>query len=97
MADMGSSSTVSAGATSATVFQPRFGRRIAVTISNVGANIVYLNFSDAEGAATSYGIALQPGTSFGDSSSDYVKCWQGRITCISAAGSTLACYERCYI
>ena len=84
MADMGSSSTVSAGATSASVLDPRFGRRIAVTISNVGANIAYLNFSDQQGAATGYGIALQPGTSVGDSSSDYVKCWQGRITCISA-------------
>lgn len=95
MEDSGGSSSVSVGATSTQILAPRHGRRIAFSISNYGAAIVYVNLSDKEGAIANQGIALYPGATMADSNGDIYKCWQGAINGIESGGAgTLAVWER---
>lgn len=100
MVDRAGSSNVAAAATSTEVLPPRvkvFGRtqRIAFSITNYSAVIVYLNLSNEVGAVVGYGIPLYPGTTLMDSNSERYECWQGRISCIDAtATGTLAVWER---
>jgi len=98
--DRAGSSTVAAAATSGLVLptRPRAGirpARIAFSITNYSAVVVWLNLSNTEGAAVGYGIPLYPGTTLMDSNSEKYECWQGTITCIDAtATGTLAVWER---
>lgn len=93
--DFGGGSTVAVAAASTAVLAPRFGRRVAFSISNYGTTTVFLTFSDSQVAAANRGLALYPGTSMGDSNSDTYRCWQGAITAFEASGAgTLSVWER---
>jgi len=90
----GASTQTLAAATAANVLPARRGRRIAFSIANVGANAAYVNMSDQESAVASYGIYLAPGGILTDSNAGNYMAWQGAISAISTAGSTLAIWER---
>jgi len=95
MADYAGSSNVAVAATSTAVMAARNGKRIAFSITNLSALIVYMNMSMTANAVLTQGIALYPGMTITDSSGDVYKCWQGTITAIEATGAaTLACWER---
>ena len=95
MADYAGASTQTlAAATAASVLPPRQGRRIAFSIANVGANAAYVNMSNEQGATAAYGIYLAPGGILTDSNAGQYLCWQGTISAVSTAGSTLAIWER---
>lgn len=95
MEDLAGSSNVAVAATSTAVLQARRGRRLGFSISNYSALLVYVNLSDKEGAVIGRGIALQPGMTISDSSSDVYKCWQGAISAIETTGAaTLSVWER---
>lgn len=89
----GSTQTLAAG-TAAQVLPMRQGRRISFSIANVGANAVYINMSNQDIAVASYGVYLAPGGILTDSNAGGYLCWQGAISGISTAGSTLAVWER---
>ena len=72
----------------------RQGRRIAFSIANVGANAAYISMSNQETATASYGVYLAPGGILTDSNAGGYQCWQGAISGVSTAGSTLAIWER---
>lgn len=74
----------------------RNGRRIAFTVTNVGANPAYITLSNSEIAVAGQGIYLLPGGSGNvqDSNGDTYKCWQGAISAISTLGTSLAIWER---
>jgi len=95
MTDYGAatSATLAAG-TSAQVLQRRPGRRLAFSIANVGANAAYVALSETQAAAVSSGIYLAPGGVLTDSYQGSIPPWQGSISAISAAGTTLAIFER---
>lgn len=96
MSDYAGSSTVAIAAASTQVLANRNGERIAFSISNYGAATVYLTMSNTQMAGANRGIALYPGMTISDSSSDIYKCWQGTITGYEAGGAgTLAVWERC--
>lgn len=90
----GASTQTLAAATAAQVLPPRAGRRIAFSIANVGANAAYVNMSDQQTAMASYGVYLAPGGILTDSNAGNYLCWQGTISGVSTAGSTLAIWER---
>ena len=99
--DRAGSSTVAVAATSTLVLPARVrqfaGRpqRIAFSITNYSAVVIYLNLSNSEPAAAGYGIPLYPGTTLMDSNSEKYECWQGTISAIEAgAVGTLAVWER---
>ncbi len=97
LVDIAGSSNVTVAATSTIVLPRRStaGGRVAFSISNYSALLIYLNMSDGEGAAAGKGIALYPGMTISDSSSDVYKCWQGTISAQEATGAaTLAIWER---
>lgn len=95
MTDYGGQSTVTlAAATEASVFPPRFGRRRSFSIANVGGNPAYVDMSDGETAVAGSGIYLAPGGVLTDSDFGTYKCWQGAITAVSTAGTSLSCWER---
>jgi len=69
--------------------------RIAFSITNYGAAVVWINPSDTQPAAIGVGIPLYPGVTMMDSNSESYECWQGAINCIDAGGTgTLAVWER---
>ena len=90
----GSSTATLAAATNTSVLPARRGRRIAFSVANVGANAAYINMSDQEGATASTGVYLAPGGILTDSNAGNYLCWQGAISGVSTAGSTLAIWER---
>lgn len=95
MADTGSASTQTlAAATNAQVFPKRFGRRIAFSIANVGANAAFINMSDLGIAVANTGVYLAPGGVLSDSNGASYQCWQGSVSGISTAGTTLSIWER---
>lgn len=95
MADYAGASTQTlAAATAAQVLPNRQGRRIAFSIANVGANAAYVNMSNQESATAAYGVYLAPGGILTDSNMGGYQCWQGAISAVSTAGSTLAIWER---
>lgn len=95
MTDYGGQSTLTlAAATVAQVFPSRAGRRRAFSVANVGANPVYLTMSDTEIAVAGSGIYLAPGGILSDSDFGANTCWQGAISAISTAGSSLSMWER---
>ena len=95
MPDYAGSSSAAVGSASTIILDARRGRRLAFSISNYSALVVYLNLSDKEGAAVGYGIALYPGMTVSDSSATGIPCWQGTISAIEATGAaTLAVWER---
>lgn len=93
----GASTQTLAAATAANVLPPRRGRRIAFSIANVGANAVYVNMSDEQGATANYGVYLAPGGILTDSNAGGYVAWQGAIAAVSTAGSTLAIWERVFL
>lgn len=94
MSYAGASTATLAAATNTAVLINRQGKRIALSIANVGANPVYVNMSDTQPAAANTGIYLAPGGILTDSNAGNYWCWQGAICAISTAGSTLAIWER---
>jgi hypothetical protein len=94
--DMAGSSNLAVASSSTIVLPKRVsGIRVAFSISNYSALVVYLNLSDAQGAIIGQGIALYPGMTVSDSTNGIVPCWQGTITAIEATGAaTLAIWER---
>lgn len=96
MVDSGSSGNVAVAATATSVLPKRVGgKRLAYSISNYGAVVVYLTFSDFQTATSTTGLALQPGQTIADSNSAGYFCWQGAISAIEAGGAgTLSYTER---
>ena len=90
----GASTQTLAAATAAQVLPPRQGRRVAFSIANVGANAAYVNMSNQESATALYGVYLAPGGILTDSNAGNYLCWQGSLSAVSTAGSTLAIWER---
>jgi len=82
-----------AAATSATVFRGRSGRRISYSIANVGANAAYVNMSNEQTATAGEGIYLPVGAILTGSYNGRVPPWQGHISAVSTAGTSLALYE----
>lgn len=90
----GSSSLTLAAATAGQALPARNGRRVGYIITNVGANPAYGTASDNEVAVAGQGFYLAPGGMVQDWNGDKYKCWQGAISLISTAGTSLAIYER---
>lgn len=95
MTDYGAATSITlAAATSTEVLAARAGRRIGLSIANVGANPAYVNFSNSETATASSGIYLAAGGIITDGYEGTIPPWQGRINAISTAGTTLSVWER---
>ena len=95
MDEAAGSSTVAIAAASTVIMANRSGRRIAFSISNYGAATVFLTMSNTQLAAANSGIALYPGMTISDSSSDIYKCFQGTVSGYEAGGAgTLSVWER---
>jgi len=95
MADYAGGSTQTlAAATAANVMPSRRGKRIAFSVANVGANAVFVEMSDQQTATANYGIYLAPGGILTDSNQSGYLCWQGSVSAVSTAGSTLSIWER---
>lgn len=90
----GASTTTLAAATNTSVLPPRRGKRIAFSIANVGANAAFINLSDQQAAVANTGIYLASGGILTDSNAGGYLCWQGAVSGLSSAGSTLSVWER---
>lgn len=90
----GSSVTVAAATVTPVLPRRTENRRVAFSISNVGANSCFLSPSDVGVAAANAGIYLAPGGVMSDSDATSYRCWSGAISAFSTAGTTLAVWER---